>query len=210
MKNLMNMYVSSTELASVFHASRYTSRKKLFAVKCRREIQRYDPPSVASLHGIKYEPCAINLAKQMLGPERTDWMKPGIVIDPWSPVSCSPDQICESFGIEVKCPWKRKLPEKTEDIINDNLLQAFACIHVCKLDHWFLFYYDAYEENFRCFKVSPNQDLWENRILPRVREFLSWVEVGNSRLGNQIKKKNDKVAWELLREQILQGVERVL
>jgi len=202
-------YVSSTELASVFHASSYGSRRKLSEKKTKgiRKPFSFNP---AQNHGETFEPLAIKKASDWLDEKlgkRHDWMRPGIIRDPWSVVTCSPDQICSDFGLEVKCPWKRKLPERKEDLINDNLLQCFACIHVTKFTHWYLWFYDSYTGNSVAYRVNQNQKLWKEVVAPAAASYLESLD---SQEAFRVKRKKDGEAWNELREALLQGVERVL
>lgn len=205
-------YISSTELAAVFHASVYGSRKKLFHDKSNKRVKRF-PSSLAQEHGNKWEPVAIKVACAQLDQaleKKHTWMQPGIIRDPWSVLGCSPDQICEDFGLEIKCPWKRKLPETKYDIIPDNLLQCFACIHISKLPHWYLWYFDAYTARSVVYHIEANQKLWDEEISPKARDFLELVEIGDLKEGLRVKRKEDKILWEALRMKLLEGVERVL
>ena len=203
-------YISSTELAAVFHASAYGSRRKLTMQKTSGKRKKFSNP--AQEHGTRWEPVAVRAACKFLDEtlgKSHDWMQPGIIRDPWSVVTCSPDQICSDFGLEVKCPWKRKLPETREEIINDNLLQCFACIHVTKLPHWYLFYYNAYTGASVAYRVQANRQLWEEHVAPAVARYLESVEVGDPE-SLRVKHKSDGVEWEGIRARILEGVDRVL
>jgi hypothetical protein len=208
LKEQGKMYISSTELAAVFHASAYGSRRKLYLQKTSNVTRKYSNP--AQQHGTTYEPLAIYNACHWLNytlGKTHDWMQPGILRDPWSVVTCSPDQICSDFGLEVKCPWKRKLPETKFEIINDNLLQCFACIHVTKLPHWYLWYYNAYNQQSVCYRINSNQALWEGVIAPAAAKYLQSLD---SPEAIRVKRRSDGLAWEAIRGQLLQGVERVL
>src|SRR3954471_11893377 len=198
LKEKGNMYISSTELAPVFHASAYGSRRKLSLQKTGN-TRKKSGNNPAQAHGTTYEPLAIQAACKYLDEtlgKSHDWMHPGILRDPWSVVTCSPDQICSDFGLEVKCPWKRKLTETKHEIINDNLLQCFACIHITKMTHWYLWYYNAYNGQSVCYRMNSNRELWEGVIAPAAAKYLKSLD---SPEAFRVKRKSDGLAWEMIR-----------
>lgn len=211
MREKLTRWISSTEGASLFHASHYTSRRALFQRKIGLK-KKYVGKNPAIEHGKKFEEHALEKAKELLDlkfwEESLDWRRPGIVLDPWSVFSCSPDQICQNFGLEVKCPWKRALPEKKEDILNDYLLQCFICCHVCKLPSWYLFYLEVTTGRHHLFHVRENRELWE-RLKRKGGEFVDLLEAGDLKEGLRSKRKSDGEEWEEVKKELLLGVSRV-
>lgn len=203
--------VTSTELAPMLHASHYGSRRQLWRKKTG-QTPRKDHNNPCMEHGNTWEPTAIRKATQFLDNilyKQHTWMSPGTVVDPWSTIICSPDQVCEDFGLEVKCPFRRPMPLHKELIINDNLLQCFACIHVCKFTHWYLFFFDSHTGNSVCYRVDQNHDLWRI-IVGLAASYSASLEVGDVVELSRQKGKQDGIIWDRLRASLLEGVHRVL
>lgn len=206
-KQIRSSYISSTELAAVFHCSHWGSRKKLYEKKLSKTFKQ-TPKSAAIHHGQAFEPLALKKAMEFLGTD-LDWRKAGIVIDPFSVISCSPDAISPSMGLEVKCPAIRTLPETKEEILDDYLLQCFACIHVCKSPVWYLFYLQVSDGASVCFKFEPDWMLWIHKIVPKAKEFVEIIDVRDDKEGMRRKKKTDTDLWLPIRQEILNKVTRV-
>jgi hypothetical protein len=209
-KEMGRYWISSTEMPSVLHASHFMSRKKLF----EKKLGRWKKPTrgnPAIQHGIANEGEALlegkRFVEKKLGRD-VEWRRPSLVLDPWSVLSCSPDQISEDFGLEVKCPWKRALPDRKEQILDDYLIQCFVCAHVCKLDKWYLFYWNTYTRESRCFLVRENKELWE-KVKRHAQDFVEILKKEDEKEGNRAKGRKDRELWAGLREELLLGVERI-
>ncbi len=211
-KEMGNFWISSTEASALLFASHYGSRRALWDKKVRRTKRKFHN-NPAILHGQKFEELALEKGKKLVEDYRSEnieWKRPSMVKDPWSVFSCSPDQLAKDFGLEVKAPWRRALPEKKEDILNDYLLQCFVCAHVCKVAFWYLYYVDVNVEPHAqvLFRVNSNNEIWEE-LKKKGEEFVDLLEAGDEKSGRRVKKKLDVEYWEHLKKQLLEGVSRV-
>lgn len=166
-------WISSSNAASVLYMHKYQSKQKLWRILHgleRRQRQDWNP---AIEHGNKWEWAAIKEAKKWL-PEVEEedgtplqWVRPGIVFDPFSPFCCSPDAVAllvaSLFGLEVKCPYSKGVPKRVEDVDMAHVLQCFVCMHIMGATHWYLFYFDPYNrrEGSSLWKVFRSQKLWD-------------------------------------------------
>lgn len=187
--------VSSSELAPVFHMGKFKSKRQLFLDK-KGKGKPSNFSSQATEHGRTWEQVPIRMFMDEVFPEeRWEYRQPGTVLDPHTPLCCSPDMMFFHrklnlvHGLEVKCPYSTALPLKKEDIINQYLFQCFACLMITGADSWFLCYYDA-KLHFRiAYEMFPDRTFWLQEIVPRVQQFLAQVQDSASQ---EPKRKDDK------------------
>lgn len=181
------LFISSTEIASIFYLNKHRSKNQLWLQK-KGVIQKRAFDSQATQHGRNWEPYAIRKFIDLAFQEE-DWvfLRPGSVKDPEDPVCFSPDlMVCHKdmdvlLGLEVKCPFSAPIPARKEDIPPEYLFQAFCCLMVSRADRWFLSFYDSGTDRVTSYEIEPDSDLWRTEILPPVRAFLSTVSDNSAR-----------------------------
>jgi len=181
-KRKNSVFISSTEIASIFYLNKHKSKNQLWLQK-RGLRPRQDFDSRATRHGRNWEPYAIRRFLDLSFEDEKDWVfcRPSAVKDPRDPVCFSPDlmifhrELDILFGLEVKCPYTAPIPKRKEDIPPEYLFQAFCCLMVSRADSWFLSFYDTESGRATSFEISPDLDLWKRKTLPLVRAFLCEV-----------------------------------
>lgn len=186
--------ITSTEISSVLHLNPNKSKAKLWREKNEKQTKRNES-NVFTQIGRMLEPVALNKAIYLIQEWRQNndqyFFKPGVVLDPYSPLcSCSPDMMfCSSgedlFGIELKIRVTRPVPNTISEIDLPHLVQAFSSLHICRARAWYLFYMEAsllderemtseqalHAGKLSLFKIYPNDLVWKE-ILNQVQQFL--------------------------------------
>jgi len=203
--------IAASDLAAVFCMHKHKSRNKLYQEKkkFRRREQNEDNP--ATFHGKFWEQFAVAKVIDTFFPEKEGWeyLTPGSILDPYYPISCSPDLICqrgeEFIGIETKCPYSAEIPKKKEDINSEYLLQCFCCLMVTGADRWVLSYYKSATDELTSYEIAPDSDLWSRVLMPPVSRFLSEVRDSSAatfsgpRKGRKEKKLESTIRERLMR-----------
>lgn len=100
------------------------------------------------------------------------------------------------FGLEVKVPFSRGIPQKPEDIDTSYIIQCFSCLHITGADCWYLYFYDPKDESRgRLYQVHPNPRIWVETIVPKVQEFFRETHV-------ERKNDYDRICAEYIRAEI--------
>src|ERR1700759_3253600 len=112
--------ISATDMAAVFHMG-YKSKKKLWEEKRGKETPFFG--CAATAHGQYWEPVGLRACiDRFFPPHSWRYFKPNFK-DLNNPISCSPDLVLIHkrvelmYGLELKCPYSSKIPQKKEDII---------------------------------------------------------------------------------------------
>jgi YqaJ-like viral recombinase domain len=210
MFRLSKMRISSSELASLLDVAHYKSKYSLIKEKSFSDFDRManDSTSVAIRHGQMYEMMSIGRAKKILDPEDSFvWKRVGSVIDRKAKVACSPDAVFWNeknfFGLEVKTPYSKKLPETVSQILPEHILQCLSSIHVVKAHSWFLFYFEVFTQKYKLFQIYGNSLLWD-KIKQRVETNL--VDLQNPVYENKINRNRSKEARLIWEEEYLSQI----
>lgn len=195
----MSVWVSASDVPSVLHCNKFTSRRALWNWKVGRKAR----PAVFSPaidHGHQGEAEAINAIVAEFG-ESYQFFQPGTVIgvEPGLRLSCSPDLVQfekERFvgGWEIKTPWSRPIPGSPEEVYQEHSLQALANSLVFEGRGsplgWNLYYHDrkapAYTPS-RHFWVSADS-VWSDLVAEEVERFNRAVQYVNCEDGGETKR----------------------
>jgi hypothetical protein len=160
------LWISSSQAASLLYLSKYQSKQKLWRILHGKEKRVLLDWNQAIHHGNMWEYQGIEEAKRYL-PDYFVWTRPGIIFDPYSHFCASPDAYgidpvtMESIGIEVKCPYSRKLPETIEEVDLAHVIQSFVCLMITRAKEWNLFYFNPFDHKENSlWKILPSEKLW--------------------------------------------------
>lgn len=204
-----SMRISSTEMSSVLHCNPRLSKKKLFLQKTKK-VPKPDSSNLMPIqHGVYYEPVAREKVYDKLK-HLYRLTLPGCILDPSSPLCCSPDGVLfhkgnnRMMGLELKCPFLSKnFPQSKDEIKTAYLIQCFVCLHVSRADGWLLAFYDSESDRAECYEISPDSGLWESIFL---RESFLFADLlaDSSASPPPTKNKEDKKREVSIRRRLLE------
>jgi len=199
-------FISSTQVAAIFHGSSFMSKKKLYNVlKGKEKRPHYE--NDAMRYGKDMEDKTLMKAlgflkgKGLIDEQKGTVHRCGTIVHPLKNVCCSPDSVYVEekksiVGIEVKTCYTKKCPQKVEDLPLQYLLQCFVSIYVTEADRWYLYYHDHMVGEYSCYVVGRNNDLWEH-VLEGIEEFR------NCKTEPGRKNPRDKMNAEWLRDRLI-------
>ncbi len=178
----LNGMISSTSIASIFHASPHKSKMKLYRevhLKTNEKGKKFE--SEAMRYGKEKEQDTLDkafefLLKKGMIEDGTDYRIPGTLIDMEHPICCSPDALYLDskglmHGVEVKTMFSSCCPLKIEKVPFHYLLQCMVCLHVHKAEDWVLYFHDHNREHYSAFLIKPNLQAWDV-IVEQTRKFI--------------------------------------
>jgi len=65
------------------------------------------------------------------------------------------------FGLEIKCPYSRSLPNSVAEVGADYAMQCFISLYVTGAELWYLFFWEKSSGCHRMFKVTRNDQMFE-------------------------------------------------
>jgi hypothetical protein len=204
-----SLRISSTEMSSVLHCNPRLSKKKLFLQKTKKILKPDSSGLLPIQHGVYYEPVAREKLFDRVK-HRFRLFLPGCILDPSSPLCCSPDGVFvdrvngDIMGLELKCPFLSKnFPSSKEDIKTAYLIQCFVCLHVSRADCWLLAFYDSESDRVSCYEISPDLGLWQSTFLPESFRFATLLADSSSH-PPPTKNKEDGKREALIRRRLLE------
>lgn len=121
------------------------------------------------------------------------WKQPNrICAMPPLPMACSPDLMGEYdlmdgdetdvFGVEIKVPAFRSLPQHRQEIYPEHIAQCIHSIFCCPgIDKWLLFYYDRFEpKNSVQYAIMIKPSQYEHLLLDWTKECFKFLQDAQS------------------------------
>lgn len=185
-----------------------SSKKKTTPPLNSNSTNLYINPAI--LHGRINEDFALQWYQENLISNRFI-LRPGTITNSRIFTGCSPDALIVfpksnalDIGLEIKCPWKRKIPYQVDEIYEEHLVQcvasSIALIGLGPWEHeWRLMYYrreydkntSTYLEDVSIFDIVMNRE-GADVVANEIAKFLHLVETENYKEGLRSKKAKSK------------------